>query len=177
MKRAVLIALLLLCVAVSGSLIAKEKEKANPVNMKDISRVFVGWVDINPEDYHMQGYSTKQEWLDVISGANDTFQKSLASSKALSGRTVTTAKNRDDANTAGNDLSIKFSDVQFDKKYRLHLAVHFMDVKTNTEVGSIPAKTYGAHLCSLSGCMDKELEEVNREVQKELAGAPTEETH
>jgi len=166
MRRMVVVALLLLCVAVPGSLMAKEKEKAKPVDMKDINRIFVGWVDIDPEDWKMQGYGTKQDWLDVISSANEGFQTDLT--KALSGRTLTMAKNRDDVNTVGNDLYIKFSDAKVDKKYRLHIAVHFIDPKTNNEVGSIPLETLGAHLCGLSGCINKELGEVNQQIQKNL---------
>ncbi len=175
MKRIILIALLLSCMVLPAALAAKEK--GTPVDMKNIHLVFIGWVDVNPEDYHMQGYSTKQEWLDVINAANVNFQKNCLAVSGLSGRTVTGAKDRNDVNTAGNDLYIKFSDVQFDRKYRLHVAVHFIDLKANSEVGSIPLERYGAHLCSLSGCMDKELEEVRKEIQKQLAGGAAEATH
>ena len=166
MKRILVVALLLFCVAMPGSLIAGEKEKAKPVDMKDISRIFVGWVDINPEDWKMQGYASKQEWLDVIRGANEGFQRDLT--KALSGRTVTTAKNRDEVDTTGNDLYIKFTDARVDKGYRLHISVHFIDLKTNNEVGSIPPQSLGAHLCSLSSCIDKELAKVGEQIQKNL---------
>ena len=39
-------------------------------------------------------------------------------------------------------------------------AADFIDLKTNSEVGLIPLASYGAHFCSLSGCLDKELEAV-----------------
>jgi len=163
MKRIAVIALMLLGIALP---VAAAKEKAKPVDMKDINHVFVGWVDINPDDWKMQGYANKQEWLDVISGANESFQKDLA--KTLSGLTVTMAKNKDDVNTAGNDLYIKFSDARVDKGYRLHISVHFIDLKTNNEVGSIPLQVLGAHLCGLSGCINKELDKVNEEIGKNL---------
>ena len=167
MKRAVITALLLFSVALPTSVLAKKKPA--PVDIKSMSKVFIGWVDVNPEDYHMQGYASKQEWIDVISNANVNFQKNLGSGSAFSGKTVTGAKDRNDANTAGNDLYIKFSDVQFDRKYRLHLAAHLIDLKTNAELGTLPLGEYGGHFCTLSGCMDKELDEVNKELQQ-LAG-------
>lgn len=175
MKRIVVIALLLSCLVLPAALAAKEK--AAPMDMKNIHSVFIGWVDMNSDNYHQQGYSTRDEWLDVIKNANITFQKNCRELKGLSGSTVTTAKDRNDVNTAGNDLYIKFTDAQFDRKYRLHVSVQFIDLKTNSAVGSIPLETYGAHFCGLTGCMDKELEEVRGKLQKQLAGGAAEETH
>jgi hypothetical protein len=168
MKRTIVIALLLSCAVLPAALVAKEK--GAPVDMKSFHRVFIGWVDVNPEDYHMLGYSTKQEWSDVINAANVNFQKDCESLKGLSGRTVAGAKDKNDIGTAGNDFYIKFSDVQFDHKYQLHLSVHFIDLKTNSEVGSIPLESHGAHFCSLSGCLDKELAQVREQMQKQLVG-------
>lgn len=167
MMRTLLFALLFLFVAMPASLIAGKKP--TPVDIKNFNKVFVGWVDVTADDYHQFGYSSKEEWAGVINSANANFQKNLASSSAFAGKTVTSAKDRTDENTAGNDLYVKFSDVEFDHKYRLHLAVHFIDLKSNSEVGSVPLETYGAHLCGLSSCMDKELEEVTKRIQ-ELAG-------
>jgi hypothetical protein len=137
--------------------------------MKNIKTVFIGWVAVNPEDYHMQGYRTKAEYTTTIQNANLAFQKKLQGLKGLSGRTVTAAKDSTDTNADGSDLYIKFSDVQFDHKYRLHIAVHFVDPKTNNELGSIPLESYSAHFCTLSTCMDKELDEVSSEIGKQLA--------
>lgn len=168
MKRTLIFALLLVIMAMPASLSAGKKP--TPVDIKNFNKVFIGWVDVNPEDYHSLGYGSQKEWADVISTANENFQKSLAGSGAFAGKTVTGAKDRTDENTAGNDLYVKFTDVQFDRKYRLHIAVHFIDLKSNSEIGSVPLETYGAHLCGLSSCLDKELEEVNKKIQ-ELAGA------
>jgi hypothetical protein len=168
MRRTLVSALLLLIVAIPASLSAGKKP--TPVDIKNFNKVFIGWVDVNPEDYHSLGYGSKQEWVGVINGANVNFQKGLASSSAFAGKTVTGAKDRTDTNTAGNDLYVKFTDVEFDHKYRLHITVHFIDLKSNSEIGSVPLETYGAHLCTLSGCLDKELAEVNKKIQ-ELAGA------
>lgn len=158
---------LLLVFSIPASLTAGKKP--TPTDIKGANKVFIGWVDVNPGDYHSLGYHTQQEWEGVIGGANQTFQQVLTSSAAFAGKTVTGAKNRTDESTAGNDLYLKFSDVEFDHKYRLHITVHFIDLKSNSEIGSVPLETYGAHLCSLSGCLDKELAEVNRKIQ-EAAG-------
>jgi hypothetical protein len=167
MKRTLVFALLLFIVAIPASLSAGKKP--TPVDIKNMNKVFVGWVDVSPDDYHSFGYGTKEEWAAVINGANANFQKNLSSSAAFAGKTVTAAKDKTDENTAGNDLYVKFTDVLFDRKYRLHLAAHFIDLKSNSEIGSLPLETYGAHLCTLSGCLDKELAEVGKKIQ-ELAG-------
>lgn len=167
MKRTSVIAIWLFIVALPVLLTAKQKTA--PVDMKGMNRIFLGWVDISADDYHHQGYSTREEYLAVINHANTAFQENCQS-KAFSGRTMTAAKTRGDESTAGNDVYVKFSDVVYDHKYRLHLSVHFIDLKTNTEIGSIPLRTYKAHLCGLEGCMIKELDQVSEELQKAFAG-------
>jgi hypothetical protein len=166
MKRTILITVFLFSLALPASLTAKKK--AAPVDVKGMNRIFLGWVDISPDEYHHQGYSSREEYLAVINHANAWFQKSCQS-RAFAGRTMTAAKDRSDENTAGNDLYVKFSDVVYDHEYRLHVSVHFIDLKTNTEIGSIPLKIYTAHVCGLEGCLDKELEKVNEALQKEFA--------
>jgi hypothetical protein len=166
MKRNCVIAVLLLSIALPVVLTAKEK--AAPVDLKGMNRVFLGWVDISPDDYHHQGYATREEYLAVINHANTAFQEACQS-KAFSGRTMTAAKTKGDESTAGNDVYVKFADVAYDHGYRLHLSVHFIDLKTNTEIGSIPVKTYTAHMCGLEGCMIKELDKVSEDLQKEFA--------
>lgn len=174
MRQIAIVTVLLLSVALSAPLMAKHKESS--VNMKDMNHIFLGWVDINSDDYHRQGYSTREEYLAVINHANTVFQTNCQS-KVFSGRTMTAAKSRGDENTAGNDLYVKFSDAVYDHGYRLHLSIHFIDLKTNTEVGLVPLKTYKGHLCGLEACMNKELEEVSRELQKALAGGAAGESH
>jgi hypothetical protein len=166
MKRRIVIAVSLLCVALPALLMAKQK--AAPVDLKGMNSVFLGWVNISPDDYHHQGYATREEYLAVINHANTAFQETCQ--KALSGRTMTAAKSQGDENTVGNDVYVKFSDVVYDHGYRLHLSVHFIDLKTNSEIGSIPLKTYGAHVCGLESCLDKELGKVSEDLQKEFAG-------
>jgi hypothetical protein len=167
MKRTIVVAIWLLSVALPALLVAKEK--AAPVDLKGMNRVFLGWVDISPDDYHHQGYATREEYLAVINHANAAFQETCQS-KAFSGRTMTAAKSRDDQNTAGNDVYVKFSDVLYDHKYVLHLSIHFIDLKTNAEIGSIPLKSHGAHVCGLESCLIKELDKVSEDLQKEFAG-------
>jgi hypothetical protein len=168
MKRTTVIAVWLLSLALPALVMAKQK--AAPVDLKGMNRVFLGWVGISPDDYHHQGYSTREEYLAVINHANTAFQEACQS-KALSGRTMTAAKSQGDENTAENDVYVKFSDVVYDHGYRLHLSIHFIDLKSNTEIGSIPLKTYTAHMCGLEGCLIKELDKVSEDLQKDFAGA------
>jgi hypothetical protein len=174
MRQIAIVTLLLLSVALPAPLMAKHKESS--VDMKGMNHIFLGWVDMSPDDYHHQGYSTREEYLAVINHANNAFQENCQS-KVFSGRTMTAAKSRGDEPTAGNDLYVKFSDVIYDHKYRLHLSIHFIDLKTNTEIGSVPLRTYTGRLCGLEGCMNKELVDVSSEIRKTLAGGAAEETH
>lgn len=173
MKRIAVMTLLLLCMALPAPTLAKNKAPA--ADMKGMNHIFLGWVAVNPDDYHKQGYGTEAEYNNVITGANVAFQKSCQGK--LAGRTITVAKNKDDVNTTGNDLYVKFSDVAYDHHYRLHISMHFIDLKTNTEIATVPVKIYTAHLCGLVGCLDKELEQVSRDVQAKLGSAPAEEKH
>lgn len=171
MKRlAVTLVLLLLCISSPTSLHARGKEST--VDMRNMNHIFVGWIDLDPDKFLDLGYS-KGEWADVISGVNSRFQKNCQL-QYLSGRTVTAAKEVGDENAAGNDLYIKFSDVSFGTNYRLYLSIHFIDPKTNSEIASIPARTYRAGLCGLVGCLEEELDKVGQKLQTEVQGEPKE---
>ena len=160
--------LLLLCFSSPTSLQARGKEST--VDMRNMNHIFLGWIDLDPEKFLDLGYS-KAEWADVISGVNSRFQKNCQS-QYLSGRTVTAAKDKGDENAAGNDLYIKFSDVSFGTNYRLLLSIHFIDPKTNSEIASIPARTFEARLCGLVGCLEEELDKVGKKLQTEVEGQP-----
>jgi hypothetical protein len=166
MKRAMIVAVFLtLCLALPTSLEARDKKSAP--ELTNMNHVFLGWVDLNPEAYFDLGYS-KEEWEDVIRHENVKFQEYL-STQCSPNRTVAGAKDSKDEKTAGNVLYIKFSDVIFSTGYVLHLSVHFIDLKTNSEVASIPDQSYSAHLCGLVGCLESELDQVNRKLQKQLS--------
>jgi hypothetical protein len=158
--------LLLLCIVSPTSMKAGDKKPT--VDMSNVKTIFVGWVNLDPDTYRVLDYDTKAEWAEVIDEFNAYFQGELKTNY-LAGRTLTMAKNKDDENAAGNDLYIKFTDVSEDKGYRLHIAVHFIDPKTNTELAVIPAERYGAHVCGLVKCMDKEIDKVGELVSKQVS--------
>ena len=167
MKRfAVTVVALLLCIAYSTSVEAGTKKPT--VDTSNMKTIFVGWVDVDPEEYGLLNYSTKEDWVRDINRANANFQGNLKSGFPA-GRTLTMAKNRDDVNTAGNDLYIKFTDVTEDKGYRLHMAIHFIDLKTNAEIAVVPSDVYSArgHFCLLEGCMEIELGKVGKLIRKQ----------
>jgi hypothetical protein len=166
MRRFAVTALLLVSVAFTTPLVAKDREPA--VDVSNMNHIFLGWVDINSDDYRHQGYPTREEYLRVIKGANADFQEYFRSK--LPGKTVTGAEDRADAYPAGNDLYIKFSDAEFTHGYRLRVSIHFIDLTKNAEIGSIPLKQYTGRFCSLESCMRKELEEVADELAKQLGG-------
>jgi len=141
------------------------------VDMRNMKHVFVGWVDMNPDAWTLLDYDTKAEWTEVINSLNDYLVQQLKA-EYLPDRIIAAAKNKEDENAAGNDLYIRFSDVVVDKKYRLHLSIHFIDPKTNTEIATIPDDTYTGRVCGLVGCMHKSLNKVGVRLNAEMTTAP-----
>ena len=168
MRRWTFIAVLFFfCAALPVSVEARNK-KAGP-DLSNVQHVFVGWADIDPEGYFDLGYS-RAEWEDVIRHENIVFQKKFKEGLKSRFITVTAAKDRSDENTAGNDLYVKFSDVSFDSGYVLHLTVHVIDLKTNTEIASIPNHKYSGSSLGLITCMEHDFYEVNTKLQAILGG-------
>jgi hypothetical protein len=46
------------------------------------------------------------------------------------------------------------------------MSAHLIDLKTNTEIGSIPNLVLNGHLCTLSGCIAKDLGVVTGKLEK-----------
>jgi len=144
--------------------------KETTVHMKDMKRIFVGWVDMAPDAWAGYGYSSKEEWASVINNLNTAFQ-GLCGSKYVPGRTVTGAKEKGDENAAGNDLYVKFSDVGIDYNYyHLYLSIHFIDPKTNSELASIPGRPYYGDAWGFVNYLKAALDEVGVKLQVEVMG-------
>jgi hypothetical protein len=149
--------------AVPMSMSAKSK-KTPPVDLSNMHSIFVGWVDLNPSAYASLSYASKDDWIAVINKANADFQ-AQCQSKFLAGRTIVGAKDKDDEITEGNDLYIKFDDVVFDSSYILHISAHLIDLKTNQEVATITDARFRGRICTLEGCVTKELNELGSDLQ------------
>lgn len=176
MKRLVVTsALLLLCISFPSSLEARHGvkrylTKESTVDMKNMNHVFLGWVDLGPDEWALHGYNTKNEWADIIGSLNAEFSRSLQVTY-LPGRTITAAKDKGDENAAGNDLYIKFSDVRVDyDNYHLILAIHFIDPKTNSEIATIPVRPYYGNDWGLKNYLKAALDEVGIKLQVEVTG-------
>jgi hypothetical protein len=175
MKRLLVVAGLLACFGFQSSLEARGPKrylkKESKVDLSAMEKVFVGWVDLGPDNWALHGYSSKEDWAAVIDGFNNSFAASLRA-KWLPGRTVTEAKNRADENAAGQDLYIKFRDVWIDyNNYLLYLSIHFIDPKTNTEIATIPPRAYYGNAWGFRNYLAATLEEVGRKIQVEVTGA------
>ena len=115
MKRlAIAATLLLLCIFPPSSLAARHKvprylTKESIVDLSNMNHIFVGWVDMGPDDWALYGYGSKTDWSDIIGSLNSSFSRNL-----VAGRVITSAKDKGDENAGGNDLYIKFSDVRVD---------------------------------------------------------------
>ncbi len=168
MKRGTLfVVLFLFCAALPFSVEARDKKPV--LDLTNVQHVFVGWADMDPESYFDLGYS-KAEWEDVIHHENVIFQKKVKEGLSPRFTSIAAAKDRSDENTVGNDLYIKFSDVVFDTGYVLHLSVHVIDLKSNTEIATIPEHKYKGSLCGLTTCMEQEFNEVDAKLQALLGG-------
>ncbi|MGA3161352.1 MAG: hypothetical protein ABSC77_09045 [Terracidiphilus sp.] len=173
MKRFVISAVLLsLCLAFPArSFASKEVKKETAVDMSKMNRIFVGWVDLDPEQWAALDFSTKAEWADLIVSLNTTFASKMQT-QYLPGRTVVTAKNKGDEDTTGCDLYIKFSDVHVDKStFGISLSIHFIDPKTGTEIASVPSHLYyEKRMWEFTRYMQAALEDVGKRVQAEVTG-------
>lgn len=174
MKRFVIsAALLLLCLALPASLTAGDKKPV--ADMSNMHRIFLGWVDLGVDSYKTLGYTFRADWANAIDKENVQFQQDLRG-KLSSDRIIVAAKNKEDENTAGNDLYVKFTDVSVDSGYRLHISVHLIDLKTNTEIASIPNLKLNGHLCELEGCLANDLDVVSGQLQLLIQGLPQKKT-
>ena len=145
--------------------------KETTVDMSKMNRIFVGWVDMHEDDYGAHGYSNKQDWVDVINSLNSSLNSNLISNY-LAGRTLVPAKNKDDENAQDCDLYVKFTDVRVDyDNYHLILAIHFIDPKTNQEIGAIPVRPYYGNDWGLRGYLNEALKEVGLKLRVEITGS------
>jgi hypothetical protein len=180
MKRLTIAAvLLLLCISSpTHSAAARHKvprylNKESTVDMTNMNRIFVGWVDLGADDWALYGYENKTDWADIIGSLNSSFSRNL-----VPGRTIVSAKDKGDENAAGNDLYIKFSDVRVDyNNYHLILSMHFIDPKTNSEIAAIPVRPYYGNDWGLKNYLKAALDEVGTKVQVEVMGGTPEKKH
>lgn len=175
MKRLMIaLTLLLLCISFPASLQASHKvprylNKESSIDMSHMNRVFLGWVDLEPEAWALYGYTRRADWSDTIASLNAGFARSAQA--YLPGRTITAAKDSENEITAANDLYIKFSDVNVDyENDHLILSIHFIDLKTNSEIASIPARPYYGNASGIKNYLKAALDEVGKKLQVEVTG-------
>jgi hypothetical protein len=109
-----------------------------------------------------------------ITGLNISFLRQCQI-KLLGGKTVTGAKDKSDENAAGYDLYIKFSDVLIDySKYHLYLSIHFIDPKTNAELGFIPARPYFGNDWGFEKYLKAALDEASQKIKVEVVNSKSE---
>ena len=180
MKRVILTTMFIIfCLAWPGKALAgrysvpRYLNKESSFDMSRAGHLYVEWVDLHEEDWGYHGYSTKQEWVDVIAALNASFNTSLVNTY-LSGRTIVYAKSRDEVDPRDVDLIIRFSDVHVDyDHYHLILGIHFIDPGTGREVGSIPVRPYYGNNWGLRGYLNEALKEVGVKLRVEVS-APVE---
>jgi hypothetical protein len=176
MKRLAITAiLLLLCISFPASLEASHKvprylNKESSIDMSHMNRVFLGWVDLEPDAWALYSYSSRADWSDTIAALNAGFARSVQATY-LPGRTITAAKDSENEIAAASDLYIKFSDVQVDyENDHLVLSIHFIDLKTNSEIASIPVRPYYGNASGIKNYLKAALDEVAKKLQVEVTG-------
>ena len=175
-KSIVALTIFLFCIAFPAQVMAGRHSvkryltKETTVDMSKMNRIFIGWVDMHEEGWAAipQGYSSKQEWADVIASLNNS--QIIASN--LNGHALVFAKNKDDEGAKDCDLYVKFTDVVVDyNDYHLILAIHFIDPKTNQEIGVIPVRPYYGNAWGLRGYLTEALKEVAVKLRVEITGS------
>lgn len=175
MTFAITLILLLLCTFFPASLSARHKvprylNKETSVDMSNMSRIFVGWVDLEPDAWALFDYHSRADWTEVIGSLNADFARGLQATY-LHGRTITAAKEKADENASGNDLYIKFSDVRVDyDNEHLILSIHFIDPKTHAEIAAIPVRPYYGDGHNVAEYLKAALDEVGTKLQVEVTG-------
>jgi hypothetical protein len=173
MNRLIAVCAFLACLGFAPSLEARHRKvtmtKESAADMSSRQKIFLGWVDLRPDDWKRLEYGGKEEWVAVINRLNRAFQQDLSAN--LSGRTVTAAKSSEDQDAAGQDLAIRFSDTRIDyDEYLLYVSIHFVDPGTNAEIATIPVRGYYGDAWGLDGYLDVALKEVGRRIQTEITG-------
>jgi hypothetical protein len=169
------VTLLLLCISFPTSLAARHKvprylNKESKIDMSNRNHIFLGWVDFAPDAWALYDFRSRADWTEDIAFLNAGFLQGLQATY-LHGRTIVAAKDRADENIAGNDLYIKFSDVQVDYDHEhLILSIHFIDPKTNSEIASIPVRPYYGDGHNVTEYLKAALAEVGLKLQVEVAG-------
>jgi len=174
MRRAVLLASLVVCVSCQSSLQARGAKrylkKETTADMAALKSVFIGWVDLGPDDWALHGYSDKREWEAVVIGLNRALQK-LCQTTYLPGRTVVGAKDIGDTGDSTHDLHVKFSDVRINyNDYHLFTSIQFVDPRTNAVLGSIPVRPYYGNDWGFVNYLRAAMEEVAVKLQVEIIG-------
>ncbi len=153
-----------------GAKLYKNKETA--ADMTQIKRVFLGWADFRAEDYSAHGYSSKSEWTTAEASFNAELKR-LCQTKYLDGKTVTAASEPGDERAGDADLIIKFSRVRPDyNNYHLYLTIHFVDAKTNAEIGVIPNRPYYGDDWGFERYLRAAMDDVGRKIDVEVSRVP-----
>jgi len=176
MRRQLVAAILLACLAAESGLAAGRRgakaypHKETTADMSRTSHIFLGWIDMREDDWAVHGYSSKADWASAVTGLNGALA-GFCQSKYLISKTVVGAKDKGDENAAGYDPYIKFSDVLIDyNQYNLYLSIHFIDPKTNTEIGAIPARPYFGNDWGFVNYLMAALDEVSQKIRVEVTG-------
>jgi hypothetical protein len=175
MKRCFLVVGLLVFLCLQPGLEARPKNSATketPIDLSAKKNIFLGWVNLSPDQWSLWGYASKEEWSDVIKEPNLDFQSSCQG-QYLAGRKVSGAKDSSDENASGSDLYIKFSDVSIDHAYYgIRLSIHFIDPQTNTEIASVPSRLYyEKRWFKFQLYMRGALDEVSKKLEAEVTGS------
>ncbi len=174
MKHAILLAALITFGGLQSSLEARGAKrflkKESAADLVPMTKVFIGWVDLEPEDWALHGYGDKKEWSELIVTLNRALLR-LCQTKYLRGRTVVAAQDASDTNAAAHDLYIKFSDVRIDyNRYYLYLSIQFIDPKTKAVLGTIPMRPYYGNDLGFFKYLRAAMEEVAVKLQVEITG-------
>lgn len=149
-------------------------DKETAPDMSKMNNICVGWVDLGADDWGAHGYSTKTEWTNIIESLNASFISNMKATY-LPGKTIIAAKGSEDNKPSGCDLIVRFSDVRVDyNEYHLFLSIHFIDPKTDAEIGAIPVRPYYGNDWGLRGYLNEALKEVGVKLNVEVTGVAVE---
>lgn len=151
--------------------LAQARERGQSLEGKSGSKdsVFLGWIDLHPENWALHSFSSQEDWEVMINRVNNYFQVECGISY-LKDKEIKGAASVKDTDFAGNNLYIKFSEVRLeDKKSRLFLAIEFIDVKTGKSLFKVPVTGYKGKTIKTWGfenILKKSLQRINIKISE-----------
>ena len=103
------------------------------VDLSKYNSIFIGWLDLSGGDWFELGYSSSEDWQNIIIYINKHFQKYAKDVwYEYMDIPLSFAIDSADKPSTGNDLYIRFDGAKVVDAYFLYTPIQFIDLKNNS---------------------------------------------